>query len=120
MDSDQILAEVALLRDHLYKDPKEYVAKWSSQQLEIEVSDVPLIVLVSLLANHESAQNPSYTIRPTAISAAVRDIVQRSGLKDVLEHDAKSNSIRFRSDVAAELRDRISEYLLARASVLWH
>jgi hypothetical protein len=112
MDFNLAISEVSVLRDHLYRDPDKYVQRWSSQQCRDY--QVPLIRLIHLL----NGGTEVLRVRSDPESLAIRDIIEKSELQQLLEFDVSSQVIQFRSDSASTKKKVISDLLISRASAL--
>src|SRR5579885_969129 len=103
MDFNLVIIEVSVLRDHLYHNPDQYVQKWSSQQCQDY--QVPIIRLISFLSDGVGVLR----VRSDPESMALRDIIEKSELRQLLEFDLSSQVIQFRRDVTSTEKKLISD-----------
>lgn len=96
---------------HIYVCPKEGVRRWT--QIECNDYQVPLSLILGFLVFPHL--RPELSIRSRPEYHAVVDIVQNSGLSELLEHDNSRNCIRYRSEVPASIREKVAQFVRDRS-----
>lgn len=114
---------VAELQERIRNRPEEYVRQWTDKTCDnsskhINCYEVPLFLLVNFLQKscddddntEKKAQIDLNCPLPAKFEEIIIDIVSRSPLQKILEHDANENSIRYRSTVPQSVRHELGMY----------
>lgn len=119
---------VAELQERIRDRPEEYVRQWTNKTCDnsskhINCYEIPLFLLVNFLQkscddNDNTGKKSQIDLScslPARYAEIIIDIVSRSPLQKILEHDRNENSIRYRSTVPQSVRYELGMHLYSHS-----
>lgn len=112
MDKSAFYLDLKFLLDRIFKHQEEAVKKWSTA----ECSDyqVPLALVTSMLVDCVVLARPARLLnladRPEL--QAVRDIIEKSHLRMLLEVDVAANCMRYREGTPQALMEEVADFVV--------